>query len=248
MKYAPVVPEYVLPALPKDHDYHLVLSNELMRSPAMQDYYRGRGFVIMDNPVHERLDIPSLEMRAYMMVKIMPSVMVASDVIGDGHATYDKYLEERRTFASVPLMAVVQGKNMFDYVFSIMHLAEHAEYIGVPLIRKYEPICRAKFVYTLSELGFFDKFPNTKIHLLGCDSTYGDIAKLAGLKHPNVMGFDSAKPIYLALKGYRADSVIDPKSEAWGRPDWYFSRTDPLTPPEADLIRHNVEVMYEWLS
>ncbi len=247
MKYAPVVPEYVLDAIPEECDYHLVLSNQLLKSERMRSFYEMQGergrTVIMDNPVHERLEIPSFSERCYMAVTVRPTVMVAPDIIGEAEESYNLYLREINLMKHIPLMAVVQGRTWNDYMFSIQHLVRHATYIGIPLIRRFEQIDRADFIFDLTERGFFREFPHLRIHLLGSDHLMKDIRNLRC--HPNVMGFDSAKPIYLGLKGVHISKA---KEGDWGRPDWYFDRTDPLSLRESELIRANILEMLEFVS
>lgn len=245
MRFAPVAPVTALPYLPRT-DYHLVLSNEALRNSAVVSWYgkaRKRGeTVILDHPVHERLPIPSLESILALCDAMRPTFTIVPDVIGDSSKTISQFKLLAPLIASTGTypMAVVQGKNWDEYWHAMYELAKLADYIAVPLIRVYEQISRAYFIEKLSEDGFFREHPYTQIHLLGEQDSFTDTRKLK--HHPNVMGVDSAKPVYLAAKGYEFPAK---RSDHWGRPANYFDLPESYFFANSELVEYNIRAAME---
>lgn len=250
MKFAPVAPPSYLNRMPQT-GYHLVLSNVALKYHQAREYYAFRArmgdFVILDNPVHERLQSPSLEQCLALAALIRPSAMTVLDTIGDPEKTLEQFHHFApfiRKIPGVEPMGVVQGQNWNDYVQCAYSLGPNVRYLGIPLVRKYEPVDRAEFVDSLTNMGFFGQFPQVYIHLLGADQEMSDAFRLRN--HPRVMGIDSAKPVYLGAKCASYEDA-ERKSYLWGRPEGYFD----LLEPTEEQIRHarrNVEHTLNRLS
>lgn len=246
MKFAPVSNAVALEYLPHT-GYHLALSNQLLAHPRMLAFYarkvRQGDTVILDHPVHERLPIPTTNEILSLINAFNPTYVIVPDAIGDTFRTLRMFDKEAHLLSKpgTTPMGVVQGKNYNDYLRCIYELVKRTNAIGIPLIRKFQQIDRAEFVDELTRQGFFDRHPEVKIHLLGSDSTFRDVISLRA--HRNVMGFDTAKPVYLAVQGFRIDEV-----NSYRRPPNYFKMAEPAGYANESLIQFNVRYVMRMVS
>lgn len=260
MKFYPVTPPGLLTALPRQWKYHLVLADQVLKDPSYESYFASirrnealsgsHGLkVILDNPVHERLDTPPLDARIRAARSVKAHTVVAPDRIGDAKASTSLLrIHMRSSLAQrYGTMAVVQGKTEDQYFTHIIELAKIVSYVGIPQIRSGAPFSRSEFIYRLLECGFFEQYPQVKIHLLGNIGLFQDAIELRAV--PQVIGIDSAKPIYLGALGIDISDATTVTSFDFHRPKNFFSlRAEDLSPANLDLIRRNVQTVQEWVD
>src|SRR5687767_7683101 len=116
MQFAPIAPASLVKLIPLS-EYHLVLSNELLTSPALLEFYRTRSqlgdFIIQDNPVREGLPIPSVNQQCALAMALKPTVATCPDTLDDSAATMRQWAfhSQGPLAAIVPLMGVAQGRS-----------------------------------------------------------------------------------------------------------------------------------------
>jgi len=264
VKYYAVCPGGLLTVLPRETRHHLVLSNQVLSDGRYAIYFstvrRNGAFangdttgglrVILDNPVHERLEVPSLLERMEALRAVKASAVVAPDCIGDPTESLRLLrIHMRSTLgrsSATETIAVVQGKSSDDYLAHIQQLAKMVSYIGIPQIRvPGVSFSRYEFICMLRDLKFFERNPHVKIHLLGNIGLFQDAICLSDV--PQVVGIDSAKPIYLGAMGI--DIRDFQASITARRPSNFFDLlTAQLTPDQEELIRQNIRTVREWVG
>ena len=260
MKFYPVTPPGLLTALPRQWKHHLVLADQVLKDPAYEEYFasirRNEALngssglkVILDNPVHERLDTPPLDARMRAARSVKAHTVVAPDRIGDAKASTSLLrIHMRSSLAQrYGTMAVVQGKTADQYFTHIVELAKIVSYVGIPQIRSGAPFSRSEFIYRLLESGFFEQYPQVKIHLLGNIGLFQDAIELRAV--PQVIGIDSAKPIYMGAMGIDLRATCSASDPDIHRPPNFFSwKAEDFAPGNLALIRRNIETVQEWVD
>lgn len=256
MYFAPVTPPHLLDLLPTTVHAHLILSNQVFATREAHSAYARffdrtepyKDVIILDNPIHERQPIPPMADRLEAARLLNVNVIVAPDVIGNPHDStrlLNHHLKSPLAQPPYEALAVVQGFTATEYESHIRHLAHRGlTWIGVPQVRQEgTTFNRAKFLLGLKAAGFFEEYPQVSVHLLGNIGMFEDACELVS-KVPQVIGIDSAKPVYLASLGIDIRCVDQARKTR--RPAGYFE----LQPGQVDasLLAHNVRTVQEWLG
>jgi hypothetical protein len=204
--------------------------------------------IILDNPVHEKQPIPKRDDRLWAVRAVKATSAIAPDVINDPEQSMDLlrlHLRSRIARYSETI-AVVQGKTTEERKAVIRRLAQFVNYVGIPPYRWTEDRPpRNEFLRQLQDEGFFNEYPSIKVHLLGNVDLFRDAQAVRDI--PQVVGIDSAKPVYLGALGIDIRD-LDLAAETH-RPEGFFELcADELTHKQRCLIRHNVETVQEWIN
>lgn len=201
--FAPVVPLPIANVLKKTGrlgNYHLLLAHDVLAYPVEYvDTYLSIPYVhiILDNSVVElghSLPIEDLVKAAGIL---RPNYLVIPDVMGDCDRSLQvawEFTHDLMNRAPMPLMGVIQGKTVDEYLRSMRELITmpNVKALSVPrLVHKYLGT-RIDMVATVRQF-----CPNHPIHLLGFSESLLD--DVISARHPGVMGIDSAVPARAAL-------------------------------------------------
>lgn len=256
-QFAPIAPSSLtlkLDRLGILGDYHMLLAHDvLVYTATWETFYEnlkedGRiPFKILDNSLVEMGEPLGAESLSAASLTVGASCIVLPDkqhyYAESARLSVDSAYElSRQTLpGNCTFMGVVQGNTIKELMECAQRLSREVtllEYLAVPRVVTNTIGSRVEIVRRLS----YD-FPY-RIHLLGWSDNIVD--DFETLKHVNVMGIDSAAPIYLGqhkkiLPGRIQDATW---LKYWYRPKDYFS-SHQLLQPETVV---NLFRVREWLS
>ncbi len=210
--FAPVAPPRMLLDLKETGylgSYHLLLAHDVVAQPkAYKAVFDDlpKATIIMDNSLIELGKPADVETMLTAIETVISDYVVMPDYLGQSLMT----LEACRSFVEVidktnphPLMAVPQGTNIEEVMYCAEQLARlnHVCAWGIP--RHLTESLGTRLMVTDS---LTRAFPQMSIHQLGFSSNLLDDFECT--KMPNVMGIDSAMPIWLGLQSKSIESYL----------------------------------------
>jgi hypothetical protein len=261
-RFAPVVP-LALQRLLTEHvsedttnlmgNYHLLLAHLILEDPnRWGDYYSENPgcFTIMDNSLIElgiSLDPAKIVAAAEV---VGADCVVLPDTLLEMEKTVESSTEAARKIGFLPahcqFLAVVQGRNIEEIDVCIKRFLQEIPqlgYISIPRITTSVMGSRMPAIFHVARV-MADYGIRLPIHLLGfSDNIYDDFLCT---HHPDVMGIDSAVPVWAGLKG--VEFPIDPRGfgQLGKRPTDFMDRIY-LTPSELGPIKRNLDLCRKWL-
>ena len=241
--FAPVAPIRVLEQLFERSpnifgSYHLLLAHHTVEHPVRfaklfqraAAYYASYGkpmTIIMDNSLVEcggAVDHDMVMEAAEYIKKAVAQyggivIAVLPDAMGDGATTrklvsaeYNRWSESAKV-RGLELMAVVQGCNWDDYIFSLKLFTglKEVRWLGIPRILHKTLGTRQKAVATVSAMVSEQDLPQ-RIHLLGFSDNLHD--DWLSSRDPAVEGIDSAVPVRYE-EVFKLSAVVGPRDPHW---------------------------------
>lgn len=230
---------------PAGDDYHLCLSNEVLKYPQYADFYRSRSdrgdHVILDNSAHEQLQGQSLAQLLEAADKVGPTEIVLPDRLFFGDDTLERstiaYEAFRRSMPNVNLMGVPQGRHFSEWIDCLHGLSTlGVDTIGISKDYEVWDGGLRKLVMAAHLLGYSQK----SIHLLGWGRNLWELKDLSGY----VRGVDSAKPIVYALGGIELPYPLTKENAPTypKRKSNYFNDKGPYPEAFHRLVRVNLAI------
>lgn len=181
---------------------HDVVANEYEYAELFEDPRWSNTNIIMDNSVVETGKAADLKMIKEAVDIACADIVVLPDTLGDGEATRNQikeaYQDWKWTFKNQELMALVQGKDIRDWLITADTIKPYGlHWIGIPRCAEGLKDPKTDKVYDRTELVLMaEQFLNPhNIHLFGfSDSIWED---LDAAKYPTVKSIDSASPLRL---------------------------------------------------
>lgn len=247
MKLCSIVPTPWLGKVPLFTDTHLILAQEVAKTPQYGDFYRKRcmagDYIIVDNGAFEKEDVDVegvLEAAHKVYVPNCGGVeVVAPEVMGDVDGSISKFLDfvellNKRNITYFRIMVVLQGENSTEVqkmhnqiVPKVPPALRSIITYGIP---KYLGDLRPGIVKDLTK----NKMPS--IHLLGLVGAADRKNELAGVR-----SLDTSYPATVALLDLPA-IPYDGGLKSPTRPDHFFEQPEPT-----DRQIQVYQLAYEWL-
>lgn len=257
-KFAPVVPLGVQKQLTDEGimgDYHLLLAHLILENPTeWQQYYIDNPdcFVIMDNSLIELgKALPSAQILAAAQL-VRAKALILPDFLLETEKTIEASVAGARSIGWLPsgmkYLGVVQGTTIQEIdtcIRQFIHEIPQLGYLSIPRVvtkalgSRMPAIQRASFI--MAEYG--QQYP---IHLLGFSDNLVDDMKCC--THPDVMGIDSAMPVWASIKPYRFSSPTMVEALNLGKRPEYFMKQTHFDDPIFDRIKFNLKRVREWME
>lgn len=180
-----------------------------MMSQAVQE---GRE-VILDNGVFELGEAFDSDRFACWVERLKPAYYIVPDVLEDGRATFDRFMEFRKKFSNLPgkVLGVAQGKDLEEFIRCYQMLEPYCDKIGIsfdcswyhsysdsdnPWVRLMEG--RQYVLRFMNAMGYVNR--DKPHHLLGV-ALPQDMLFYRGT--PWIDSVDTSNPVVHGLKGIR---------------------------------------------
>ena len=238
--FAPVAPPRMLMALKENNclgSYHLLLAHDVVAQPkAYKKVFDDlpKATIIMDNSLIELGKPADIETMLTAIETVTSNYVVMPDYLGQSLLT----VEACKSFATMinkinphSLMAVPQGTNIEEVLYCAEQLAkiEGVKAWGIP--RHLTESLGTREIITRSLTRHYPKMP---IHQLGFSDSIQDDIECTRM--PNVMGIDSAMPIWLGLDNRDLKSYMNHHPS---RPKDYWETAHELT----DAVEKNLNII-----
>ena len=229
-------------------DYHLLIATEILKDPVGWKAFWGLQpavgrFIIMDNGLIETGIPTSPEALRTAARLVNANCIVLPDKLGDFRETRRLARAALTRKLDFPRMGVVQGRTMLEVADCIRFYRAHSvEYLSVPRVMVSIFGSRTPIIDLINESRSGDQ-----IHLLGFSDNLYDDMRCTAL--PNVMGIDSATPLWIAWQPLREYLPLVPPRDtrvAYGsRPSDYWNY---VPGDDFDIAVANVQKVRSWIA
>lgn len=191
--------------------------------------------ILLDNSIFELGEAFDPEKYSQYVEKIQPSYYILPDVLENGYATIQKFVDFSQEYKDLPGLKIgaVQGKTYDELVDCYRYMSEYADYIAISFDYSYyiitglgrnklERMCegRERFIRQLINDGIWNwKKPH---HLLGC-SLAKEFKQYSDIK--NIRSVDTSNPVVAGIHETRYNGDL--------------GLNDKPSTKLADLITHN---------
>lgn len=252
MKVAAIAPVDLLEFCRRD-SYHMILPEPYEKSEDYRNWAQSiEGFKLLDNGVIEgnQVDINRMLQIAHA---INASEVIAPDVLDDCDTTImavGQFLNELEEMSerSFDVMAVVQGKNVAEYLKCLSAFAQDTRITSVGIPRRMTKVLNSKwarvsFAEIMLHHGMFERF---EVHYLGANDWLREVVCLG---ETPARGIDTSLPFVMALEGLplrHQTQYVERQGNFFYVPLGYYLDNDTYGPIPREVIIDNLRTYRDW--